>query len=256
MSPSELPLTGERTLPGLWQENYWYQRHLAAYRSNLVIGHVEGLVLEAGCGEGYGAEGLRERCDAVYALDYDATAVVHVRSEHPDVPVLRGNLVALPFRSRSLDSVVSLQTIEHVWDQEAFVAECIRVLRPHGHLILSTPNRLTFSPGLAAGDKPRNPFHTKELAPAELFDLLTEHGRIDVICGLRHGPSIELWEQTYGSLVEAQLTAPYTEWDENLAGLVRAVTTEDFTFDASDLATALDLIAVVTPPQPYDRLCN
>ena len=29
--PAALPLTGERTLPGIWQENYWLRRHEAAY---------------------------------------------------------------------------------------------------------------------------------------------------------------------------------------------------------------------------------
>jgi SAM-dependent methyltransferase len=245
--PTGLPLTGERTVPGVWHENYWYQRHLAAYSSHLVTGVVHGYVLEAGCGEGYGAELLRERCDALVALDYDASTVAYVRAVHAGIPVLRGNLVALPLRAASLDTVVSLQTVEHLWDQDAFVAECIRVLRPDGNLVVSTPNRLTFSPGLAPGEAPRNPFHTRELDPGDLFDLLNEHASVDTICGLRHGPSLELWEQTYGSVVEAQLAEPYTAWDDHLVELVTSLTVDDFTLDASDLATTLDLIAVVTP---------
>ena len=49
-----LPLTGERTVPGIAEENYWFRRHEAAYLH--LIGHcADAVVLEAGCGEGYGA---------------------------------------------------------------------------------------------------------------------------------------------------------------------------------------------------------
>ena len=32
-----LQLTGERTVPGIWHENYWFQRHLAAYLAALSL---------------------------------------------------------------------------------------------------------------------------------------------------------------------------------------------------------------------------
>ena len=60
---------------------------------------------------------------------------------------MRGNLAALPLAESTVDVVANLQVIEHLWDQEGFLAECRRVLRPGGRLLLTTPNRLTFSPG-------------------------------------------------------------------------------------------------------------
>ena len=48
------------------------------------------------------------------------------------------------------------------------------MLRPGGRLLVTTPNRLTFSPGR---DTPLNPFHTRELAPAELAELVAR-GRV------------------------------------------------------------------------------
>ena len=51
----DLPLTGERTVPGLAEENYWFRRHEVVYRR--LAGRCAGRdVLEAGCGEGYGAD--------------------------------------------------------------------------------------------------------------------------------------------------------------------------------------------------------
>ncbi|KKC01991.1 SAM-dependent methlyltransferase, partial [Mycobacterium nebraskense] len=50
-----LTLTGERTIPDLDVENYWFRRHQVVYQR--LAGHCAGReVLEAGCGEGYGAD--------------------------------------------------------------------------------------------------------------------------------------------------------------------------------------------------------
>ena len=62
------------------------------------------------------------------------------------------------------------------------------MLRPGGRLLVTTPNRITFSPGR---DTPLNPFHTRELAPAEMDALLREAGfAVEYLGGLRHGPRL------------------------------------------------------------------
>src|SRR5690348_17393145 len=55
-----LPLTGERTLPDVPEENYWYRRHLVVYE--WIATHVDGLhVVDVASGEGYGANVLAQR---------------------------------------------------------------------------------------------------------------------------------------------------------------------------------------------------
>ena len=167
-----LPLTGERTVPGLAEENYWFRRHEVVYQ-RLADRCAGRDVLEAGCGEGYGADLLADVAHHVIGLDYDESAVAHVKARYPRVEMRHGNLAELPLPDGSVDVVVNFQVIEHLWDQPQFVAECLRVLRPGGALMMSTPNRITFSPGL---DTPINPFHTRELNAAELTELLHSAG--------------------------------------------------------------------------------
>lgn len=233
-------LTGERTLPGLDHENYWFRRHEVAYQ--FLLPHCAGMrVLEAGCGEGYGADMIAAVARQVVALDYDAATVQHVASAYPRVPLARANLAALPLRAAGFDVVASLQVIEHMWDQPGFLLECARVLRPGGLLALTTPNRLTFSPGGTV-----NPFHTRELTAAELADLLDAAGfTVTDMLGVRAGRWLrELAARHGGSLVEAQLAAPPDRWSEELRRDVASVRAADFVVTGADPATCLDLLAL------------
>jgi SAM-dependent methyltransferase len=243
-----LPLTGERTVPGIPEENYWFRRHEAVYAA-LRDRCAAALVLEAGCGEGYGAGLLAEVAAGVLALDLDPMTAAHVARRYPRAGVARANLVALPVRDGSCDVVVSLQVIEHLWEQERFLRECFRVLRPGGALLLSTPNRLTFSPGR---DTPLNPFHTRELSAAELAGLVRDAGFADVeVHGLHHGPRLrELDLRHGGSLVDAQVAVALAGgvWPPRLKADVASVTVADFVLRTAEVDASLDLVAFGTRP--------
>jgi SAM-dependent methyltransferase len=233
-------LTGERTLPGIGHENYWFRRHEVVYQwvRDQLASMPEARVLDAGCGEGYGAEMLRTQAKTLAALDYDQTTVAHVRRSYPGIFVVRGNLVQLPYASRVFDAVVSLQTIEHLWDQGAFVAECARVVRTGGRVLLATPNRLTFPPG--------NICHTREFVAAELLDVLRAgFGEVELL-GLWHGERIQQWERDNGSLVDAQLAGPPERWAPALTAFVASLTAQDFVLRPGELDSSLDLLAVAT----------
>lgn len=226
-------ITGERTVPGIWHENYWFRRHEVVYLRVLDLVR-NARVLEAGCGEGYGANLLSQSADVVVALDYDPYATDHAHATYPHVGVVRGNLVALPFADQSFDVVVSLQTIEHLWDQEEFVSECMRTLTPGGTLIVSTPNTLTFPPG--------NIYHPKELTADQLHQLIAAHGEVVGMEGLHHGRRIRDWEAQRGSLIDAQIAGAFETWSTQTEEAVRSVTVDDFDFGTKDLEQSLDLI--------------
>jgi SAM-dependent methyltransferase len=244
-----LPLTGERTVPGIPQENYWFQRHEIAYRFALPL--VSGRrVLEVGCGEGYGTALLASTARQVVGVDYDALTAAHAATAYSDADFVRANLAALPVPSGSVDVLVTLQVIEHVWNHAEFVRECLRVLRPGALLCVSTPNRLTFSPGL---DAPVNPFHTVEFTAAELTDLLERCGfEVETVLGLHAGRRLRALDTAHGgSFVEAQLAAPPDEWSAGLRADVVSVAAEDFVVvDAAErpVDESLDLVVLARRP--------
>jgi SAM-dependent methyltransferase len=234
-----LPLTGERTAPGIPEENYWFQRHVIAYQ--WALPHAEGKrVLDAGCGEGYGADLLAKTASAVVAVDYEEPVIHRAQALYPRVSFQQANLVALPFDAASFDVVVSLQVIEHLHSPQEFLTECRRVLRPHGTLILSTPNRLTFSPeGL------RNPFHTFEFAPDELRATIARaFGSVELF-GTFHGGRLRAFEATIRQgLPERLIAQPAPDWPDRLRAKVGSITPEDFVIRDRKLDESLDLIAI------------
>ncbi len=247
-------LVGERTVPTLWHENYWFRRHEIVY---LALGSwvaatstgpalesepvVRGgpvfasawPVLEAGSGEGYGVRLLRQAgVERVVALDYDAESLAHARDSYPDDVsgrAVRTNLTALPLADSSASAITCLQVIEHLWTPGQFLAECARELRPGGRLVVSTPDRLTFSPGLGRGEKPPNPFHCREFDAAELRDLIAEHLTVTDLLGVRHGPRLRAWQAEHGeNPITAQLATTPDRWPAHVIDLVRSVTASDF----------------------------
>jgi SAM-dependent methyltransferase len=244
-----LALTGERTVPGLAEENYWFRRHEVVYRR--LAGHcADRDVLEAGCGEGYGADLIAEVARSVIALDYDELTVAHVRACYPRVDARHGNLAELPLPDASVDVVVNFQVIEHLWDQPQFVAECRRVLRSRGLLLMSTPNRITFSPGR---DTPINPFHTRELNAAELSELLVDGGfTVTSMSGVFHGPRLTAMDARHGgSIIDAQVRRALADapWPPELLADVTSVTVDDFDIVADrGIDASLDLVAIAERP--------
>ncbi len=248
MNTEELPLTGERTVPGIPAENYWFRRHEVAYR--FALPHVTGRsVLEVGCGEGYGTARLASAADLVLGVDYDPLTIAHAAARYREAAFVLGHLAALPVASASVDVVATLQVIEHVWDHPQFVGECLRVLRPGGLLLVTTPNRLTFSPGL---DAPLNPFHSREFTAAELTELLAAGGlAIDAVLGLHTGPRLRELDSEYGGFVDAQLAAAPEQWSAQLRADVAAVDAGDFVVSnavVDDVDESLDLVVLARRP--------
>ena len=260
-----LPLTGERTVPDVDDERYWYLRHVLAYRAaQAVVREVAGAprrrapltVLDAGCGEGYGLAMLRAAgADRVVGVDLDVPTVAHARARYaatdPGIEVVAAELREVPLPDDAVAVSVSLQVIEHLHDIPGYLAELIRVTEPGGRVLIATPNRLTFTPD---HDTPVNPFHTVEFTAVELMRLLERNGLdVEVVQGVHHAGAVATAEAARGVSVPRLLGAgPPEEWPGWLRRLVHGVEEADFRLapgepDAS-LDASLDLLASCRVP--------
>lgn len=104
-------------------------------------------VLEIGCGRGGFACWLAQKYPDVrlYAADFSATAVAMGRSAAlaaglHGIDWYVADILALPWRDASFDTVISCETIEHVESPRRAIRELARVLRPGGRLLLTVPN--------------------------------------------------------------------------------------------------------------------
>jgi SAM-dependent methyltransferase len=100
-----------------------------------------GAVLEVGCGSGMGLPYLQAHSPLVVGGDYTMALLVEARRHLPDANLVRMDAQRLPFRDHSFDAVVMLEMIYYLADQEAALAECRRVLKPGGKLMVCMPNR-------------------------------------------------------------------------------------------------------------------
>lgn len=166
-----LPFTGERFTPEcvreIWYEHwhrYAFARRFAAHKR----------VLDAACGEGYGSALIADVAAEVTGIDLDANSVAHARVRYAGKPHLRYermDATALAFADRAFDLVVSFETLEHLTAQEQLIAGFARVLADDGLLLISSPDKRTYSE--LAGF--RNEFHVRELYREELLNLLKPH---------------------------------------------------------------------------------
>jgi hypothetical protein len=112
-----LALTGERTLPDVPEENYWFRRHLAVYE--WIATRVSDLrVIDMACGEGYGSDVLARDARSVVGVDANPQAHEHARLRYRRSNLRFERGLVETFREPA-DAVVFLQTIEHLADPRA-----------------------------------------------------------------------------------------------------------------------------------------
>jgi SAM-dependent methyltransferase len=232
-----LELTGERTLPDVPAENYWFRRHLVVYE--WIAERCAGLkVVDMACGEGYGTEVLARRAREVTGVDANPEALEHARLKYtrPGVRFVR-NMIEL--HAEPCDAVVFLQTIEHVPDPEGV----LRHFREMGDTVyVSTPNLLTLAP--AGAERSGNPWHLREYRVAE-FRALCESvfERVDLY-GVFHARKLrahELALRAGWDRVHPALGITRAFYDR----FTPAIAARDFALRRDGLEGALDFVAVL-----------
>ncbi|MFO1315286.1 MAG: class I SAM-dependent methyltransferase [Burkholderiales bacterium] len=163
-----LTFTGERFLPDV-RGPIWYEHwHRYAAVAPLAAGR---RVLDAACGEGYGSHLLAQSARQVTGVDVSAEAIAHARARYAraNLEFAAASVTALPLPDAAVDLVVSFETVEHLREQQAMLAEFRRVLAGDGVLVISSPNRPVYNEGGGV----ENHYHVRELDRDELAALLS-----------------------------------------------------------------------------------
>jgi 2-polyprenyl-3-methyl-5-hydroxy-6-metoxy-1,4-benzoquinol methylase len=232
-----LELTGERTLPDVPAENYWFRRHLAVYE--WIAERSAGLeMVDMACGEGYGTDVLARRARRVTGVDANPDAYEHARAKYtrPGVRFVRDLIETY---IQPCDAVVFLQTIEHVKQPEQVLSH-FKAMAPT--VYVSTPNVLTLAP--EGADKSDNPWHLREYRARE-FRALCERvfDRVELY-GLFHARKLRMhelalragWDSVHSAL---RITKPFYD------RFTPAITARDFALRQGPLDRALDFVAVL-----------
>jgi SAM-dependent methyltransferase len=241
-----LALTGERTLPDVPEENYWYRRHLVVYE--WIRERVGGLrVVDMACGEGYGSDVLAGSAGSVVGVDANPEAHEHARLRYRRENLRYARDLVETF-DEPCDAVVFLQTIEHVRNPDEVLERFKALSGPDGVVFVSTPNVLTLAP--EGAEKSGNPWHVKEYRAEEFRALCEAHfSRVEML-GLFHARKLRVhelairhagWDAVHKRL---GITKRFYDW------FTPAISQDDFALRPGDdaaLAGALDFVAVCRP---------
>ncbi|MFA6551250.1 MAG: class I SAM-dependent methyltransferase, partial [Patescibacteria group bacterium] len=159
----------ERLTPEDTKNNIIYNEHLIRYELAKQFANGK-KVLDIATGSGYGAKILAEAgASEVIAADIDKETLSQAAKNyfHQNVKYLNCGAEEIILEDKTIDLAVSLETIEHLPNQDLFLTELRRVLKDDGLAIISTPNKEV--------SKNKNPFHIKELNREEFLEILSKY---------------------------------------------------------------------------------
>jgi SAM-dependent methyltransferase len=166
----------ERIYPNPSDGNFAF--HLFRYLWAMPFAY-DRIVLDAGCGSGYGAELLAMVARRVVGVDYDPEAVAANRVRYAyrtNLTFREADVADLSLPDESFDVIVSFEVYEHIEraKSERFLGHLARLCRSGGYVLLSTPNRLVETPFMrSAGQSYR--YHVNSVSPGEFKVRLTRH---------------------------------------------------------------------------------
>lgn len=183
-----LEFTGERMTTGLGSVHGVIE-HLHRYAIAQKITNNK-VVLDIASGEGYGSFLLSKSATKVFGVDIDEESINHAKVKYAsskNIEFSVGSTDAIPLEDRSVDVVISFETIEHHDKHDLMMKEVSRVLKTDGVLLISSPEKSIYSKR-----DPNNPYHIRELNLDEFSDLLK-----------RNFKNIKLFNQRFviGSLI-------------------------------------------------------
>lgn len=221
----------------------FYAQHLKPYEF-LKNEAAQRIILELGCGDGYGSFYLARIASRVVGIDYDEEAILRASNKYrkPNLTFLCMNATELGFKDGSFDAVCSFQVIEHIAEDKLtpYLSEIKRVLKAGGRFFLSTLNLehnmkspLTYK---------KNPAHCKEFKLRELKNLLLgAFSSVQI-----HGLCLSGKHRFYQRLKRIGVFNLLPQRINPVSRFYGKITTGDFMVTAKNLRKASDFICACT----------
>ncbi len=107
---------------------------------------------------------LLTKCKTYTAIDKNEAVIARLKQQHKNLTLIASNVPPFPgIESDFYDTLITFQVIEHIEDDELFVDEIYRALKPGGVAVVTTPNlKMSLT---------RNPWHVREYTKEQLLAL-------------------------------------------------------------------------------------
>ncbi len=246
--------------------------HLTAYR--WAVAYTAGKdVLEIGVNQGYGCQMLAAEAKSFVGVELSYELAKEARND-TGLYILQADGMDLPLPENKVDVVVAFHVVEHTWDDQAFLKELHRVLRPGGLCVLSTPQRRY---RLLYGQSPWSDWHLREYDEHALKELLLSvFGCVHIFGAFAENPPgiVEHWRvyqdpwqhyfggpwgrplRVLGRLLTRLMPSRETLSEQDIQRLA-AKKPEDlssfFYFDSEELEDAIDLLAICRKEEAQAR---
>ncbi len=208
-------------------------------------------VLDAACGVGYGTNHLAQVASSIVGIDINPEAIAYGRArfESDRLNFQIANVMETGFLNAQFDVICSFETIEHLPNIPAYLKEMVRILRPDGFYIVSTPQVSKIN------HRPNNPYHTIEFSRADFETLLHQYfDQVEIFGERRKESELHYWLTRLFDVTglrgripglglrrfvnQALQTTPFEE-----------MLLEDLTITKEKIERASDLIAVCKNPK-------
>jgi 2-polyprenyl-3-methyl-5-hydroxy-6-metoxy-1,4-benzoquinol methylase len=220
------------------------------------------VVLDAGCGEGYGTYLLAKSAKKVVGIDYSKEAIIKARRNYayPNLEFIRANLNQHFFKDTYFDLVCAFQLIEHLPKPKVFLSNILKLLSPEGIFLLSTPN--------IKASIVKHPYHFREYTSGELERLLKKYFLKVDLFSLQFSPKVKQFREIRAKESSAVLKKDFLGLHRflprsvkkiifdyvarrlsykiyiNHKELLESITTADFWLSKDNLDSGIDLIAI------------
>ena len=245
--------------------NVTYQRCLYAY--DFAVPYIKDKkVADVGCGLAYGTSLMATHASEITGIDYDSDTIATNKNRYRQIvnlDFIQSSVPPLPLANNSIDVVTAFQFIEHIHKRKEFIKDALRVLRPGGVLLMTTPN--------ARKSLARNPFHVHEYTFDEMMKELQSTAADFVLKGLQGDEKVNSYYHENGKWVRRilkfdvlglhkklpaeLLTVPYN-WITNLmrknlmtkVNHTLDISTRNFFIQEENLDETWDIYAIVFKP--------